>query len=61
MQNNRFWLQIDPFSGLYFPYRNLSIMDSFIFTHFLNENTFLELFLKNAKMPEICLKMTLFL
>lgn len=36
-------------------------MDEFILTHFLNENMFFLLFAKNAKMPEICLKITLFL
>jgi hypothetical protein len=49
MLKNRFWLQTSPFSGIKFPCCDLSIMDGFIFTHFLNENLVLALIAKVAK------------
>ena len=61
MLESRFWLRVSPFSGLLFPCRDLSNMDNFIFTHFLNENTVFALPGEMQKMREISLKIGLFL
>jgi hypothetical protein len=49
MQESRFWLRVSSFSGLLFPGCDLSTMDDFIFTHFLNEKMIMALVLKMAK------------
>jgi hypothetical protein len=40
MLESRFWLRVNSFSGLLFLGCDLSTMDDFIFTHFLNGKIF---------------------
>jgi hypothetical protein len=61
MLESRFWLRVNSFSGLLFPGCDLSTMDDFIFTHFLNENTVFALPGKMQKTREISLKIGVFL
>jgi hypothetical protein len=49
MLESRFWLRVSSFSGSKFPHCDLSIVDNFIFTHFLNEKMIMTLVLKMAK------------